>query len=174
MQIIIRQESEADYEQIDRLLVEAFAKDPHSDHREHILVRNLRKTAEFISALSLVAVNASDQVVGYILLSLVSIDNQYPTLALAPVAVLPEYQRKGIGEKLILRAHEEAVNAGFTSVVLLGHADYYPRFGYVRLENFGIEMPFDVPAEYCMGIELCAGALKHVKGTINYSKPFFE
>ncbi|MGL5788466.1 MAG: GNAT family N-acetyltransferase, partial [Bacteroidales bacterium] len=67
MQIIIRQESKADYEQIDRLLVEAFANDPHSDHREHILVRNLRNSAEFIPALSLVAVDTSDQVVGYIL-----------------------------------------------------------------------------------------------------------
>lgn len=95
-------------------------------------MERLRKSDAFIPELSLVAEN-EEKIIGYILLSKVEIisDNKkITTLGLAPIAVLPEYQRKGIGKALITEAYKRAVQSGYTSTVLLGYKDYYPRFGY--------------------------------------------
>ena len=96
------------------------------------------------------------------------------SLALAPVAVLPAYQGNGIGGRLIRAAHEKAREMGFGSVILLGHPAFYPKFGYRPLKEFGIKLPFDVPDECCMAIELTEGALCSISGTVRYPDPFFE
>lgn len=96
------------------------------------------------------------------------------SLGLAPVSVLPEYQKQGVGSALIREAHKRAVKLGYDSVVLLGHKDYYPKFAYKRAIDFGIEFPFDVSHEYCMAIELRPETLKNVRGMIKYALPFLE
>ena len=63
---------------------------------------------------------------------------------------------------------------GFGSVILLGHPAFYPKFGYRPLKEFGIKLPFDVPDECCMAIELTEGALCNISGTVRYPDPFFE
>ena len=88
--------------------------------------------------------------------------------------VVPKYQRIGVGSALIREAHKRAGELGYKSAVLLGHKDYYPRFGYKRAIDFGIEFPFDVPSEYCMVVELAPEGLKNVHGMIKYAKPFME
>ena len=100
--------------------------------------------------------------------------NEFESLALAPVSVLPEYQNKGIGGQLIVKAHERAIELGFRSVALIGHESYYPRFGYEPAVKFGIKFPFDVPSENCMVMELTANGLGGVKGMVEYPKEFFE
>ncbi len=60
----------------------------------------------------------------------------------------------------------------FTSIVLIGHANYYPRFGYQQADQYGIEWPFDVPRENCMAIELVKDGLKGVSGMVEYPKEF--
>jgi len=176
MQIQIRQEQPADYPFVFNLIEAAFKTMKYSNHTEHFLVERLRKSEAFIPELSLVAVNDS-QIVGHILLSIVKIKNEdsiFESLSLAPVSVLPEFQRKGIGGQLIKASHQLAKALGYKSVILLGHKDYYPRFGYLRADSFGIELPFDSPKENCMAIELVENGLKKVNGMVEYPKAFFE
>ena len=77
---------------------------------------------------------------------IVSEDQSVISLGLAPVSVVPKYQRIGVGSALIREAHKRAGELGYKSAVLLGHKDYYPRFGYKRAIDFGIEFPFESPA----------------------------
>lgn len=173
--LIIRQEEAADYEAVFNVIESAFKQMEHSDHQEQWLVQRLRQSPGFIPALSLVAVSGQ-QIIGHILLTPIKIKNEkeeFASLALAPVSVIPEYQHKGIGGRLIEAAHQKAREAGFRSVVLLGHAAYYPRFGYKKASEFGIRLPFDVPDEYCMAIELTKDGLNGVNGMVEYPAAFF-
>lgn len=172
----IRTEEAKDHKAVFDLIQRAFENEKHSDHNEQFLVERLRKSDAFVPELSLVA-ELSGGIVGYILLTKIEIvnnDRRYLSLALAPVAVLPDNQGKGIGGALIRAAHETATRLGFTSVILLGHETYYPRFGYRMAKEFGIKLPFDVPEENGMAIELQTDALKHVHGTVKYPKEFYE
>ncbi len=174
MNIQIRQETETDYDAVFNVIEEAFKSVSISDKTEQYLVQRLRKSPAFIPELSLVA-ECDGQLVGHILLTKLKINNKedsFDALALAPVSVLPEFQANGIGGKLIIKAHEIARELGHTSVILIGHEQYYPRFGYKRLDQFGIEMPFAVPKENCMAIELIPNALKEVNGMVEYPRAF--
>jgi predicted N-acetyltransferase YhbS len=97
-----------------------------------------------------------------------------PSLALAPVAVLPEYQNQGIGGKLIMEGHRLARELGYGSVIVVGHPAYYPRFGYKPASRWNITASFEVPDEAFMALELLEGGLKDVSGEIEYVKEFFE
>lgn len=176
MEFKIRQEQESDYKAVYELVELAFKNMGESDHSEHFLVERLRKSDAFIPELSLVAV-AGDEIIGHILMTkveIVSDDTTILSLALAPVAVLPKYQGQGVGGALICEAHKRAAGLGYGSAVLLGHKDYYPKFGYKKAIDFGIEFPFDIPCEFCMAIELIPNGLKDVHGVVKYSKPFME
>lgn len=176
MNIKIRQEELKDYKVVFNLIEKAFKKEKLSDHKEQFLVERLRKSKAFVPELSLVA-EVDDVVIGHILLTKIEIKNDnesFESLALAPVSVLPEYQGKGIGGKLIKQAHKIAATLEFTSVVLLGHEKYYPRFGYQQASNFGITLPFEVPDENCMVIALKENSLNGVSGMVIYPKEFFE
>ena len=172
--ISVRQEVPADHQAVSVLIEEAFRKEKMSDHQEHLLVERLRNSASFVPALSLVA-EVEGKIVGHILLTRIKIRNDrevFDSLALAPVSVLPDYQRGGIGGRLIEHAHRNARSLNYSSVVVLGHADYYPRFGYQRADRFGITLPFDVPKENCLAIELTEGGLNGVCGEVVYSEEF--
>jgi predicted N-acetyltransferase YhbS len=84
------------------------------------------------------------------------------------------YQKQGIGKQLIIKAHEKARELGYQSVVLLGHQDYYPRFGYERASKYAITLPFEVPDENCMIIELISRGLQGVQGKVEYPLEFFD
>ena len=75
---------------------------------------------------------------------------------------------------MIKEAHNRAVAAGYHSVVLLGHKDYYPRFGYKKAIDYDIRFPFDVPPEFCMVKELVTNSLKEVHGVVQYAPEFTE
>ncbi|REL32924.1 N-acetyltransferase [Rhodohalobacter sp. SW132] len=174
MDIKIRQEKPADYEAVFKLIKKAFKKVEMSDHKEQFLVQLLRNSTSFVPELSLIA-EYENEIIGHILLTKITIKNdqtEFNSLALAPVTVLPKYQKKGIGGMLIEQAHKKAIELGFKSVILLGHADYYPRFGYKKASRFGVQLPFDVPDEYCMAIELTTGGLHEVNGIVEYPKEF--
>jgi predicted N-acetyltransferase YhbS len=171
--VIIRQENPADYPIVFDLIKESFKNEEHTDHREHFLVERLRTSDGFVPELSLVAA-IDGEVVGYILLTKVKIIGKevVESLAMAPVAVLPEYQNQGIGGKLIVAAHNKAKELGFESVIVLGHEGYYPKFGFKLAESFGIKPPFDVPSENFMAMELVDGALEGVEGVVKYAEEF--
>ena len=176
MKFRIRPETSADHAAVFDLTERAFRDMDISDHSEHLLVERLRKSSAFVPELSLVAETAG-KIVGHILFTEVQIvqeGQEWTALALAPVSVLPEFQRRGVGSELIRAAHERAREMGYTSVVLIGHEHYYPRFGYQRADQYGIRFPFEVPPENAMVLELVRGGLNGVSGDVVYPKAFFR
>jgi predicted N-acetyltransferase YhbS len=171
MNIKIRQETEKDHDQVYQLVRSAFENMAQAGGDEQDLVDRLRRSSAFIPELSLVAVGDVG-IVGHILFTKMKIGS-HPSLALAPVAVLPGYQKMGIGGQLIREGHRIAKNLGFTSVIVVGHASYYPRFGYLPASRWRITAPFEVPDEAFMVIELVPGALENVNGMIAYAREFF-
>lgn len=177
MDIVIRQERQEDYSKTEDVVKRAFEQAEFSDKKEHFLVQKLRKSDAFIPELSLVAIDEKKEIVGHLLLTSIKIVNQEEenaSLALAPVSVAPEFQSKGIGSTLLREAIRRARDLGYTSIIVLGHKDYYPKFGFKRADLWNISAPFPVPAEIFMAIELTEGSLQHVQGTVVYPKEFKE
>ena len=178
MNLKIVQEQVEDYELTEGVVKSAFENAEHSDKSEHKLVSRIRKSDAFIPKLSLVATDKDhNKILGHILLSKILISNdtqRVESLALAPVSVLPEYQGRGVGKLLITEALKEAKKLRVGSVVVLGHPEYYPKFGFKKASLWGIKAPFEVPDEAFMAIELKENALDNVSGTVEYSSAFFE
>lgn len=174
MEVTIRQEKESDFTVVEALVKAAFAAVEYSDQTEHELVARLRNSGAFVPGLSLVA-ELDGRVVGHILLTEIDIldgDKRHQSLALAPVSVWPDQQGKGIGGQLIHAAHHEAKALGYRSIVLIGHAAYYPRFGYQKASQFGISVPFEVPDENCLALALTEDGLLEVNGMVSYAPEF--
>jgi putative acetyltransferase len=122
--------------------------------------------------LSLVA-EEGGRVVGHILFSNLPIVTQAGTLhalALAPLAVLPARQRQGIGSRLVREGLRLCAEAGHRVVVVLGHPDYYPRFGFSARLAERLKAPFSGAA--FMALELVPEALADVTGEVRYPPPF--
>lgn len=150
-------------------------KSAFGQENESKLVEKIRKGSNFIPELSLIA-EIDGRIVGYILLSRIKIINNhaFKTLSLAPMAVLHEFQNKGIGSGLIKKGLEKAKELGFDSVIVLGHEKYYPGFGFKKAAEWDIKCPFEVPEEAFMALELTHGALEGKAGTIKYPDEFME
>ncbi|KAA0779358.1 N-acetyltransferase [Bacillus sp. AR2-1] len=173
--VTIRQEQQSDYKKTEEVVQQAFLKEEFSDKTERELVSRIRKCDAFIPELSIVAVN--EEIVGHILLSKIKIEQgatSVESLALAPVSVARGYQKKGIGGKLIGVALEKAKELGYGSVVVLGHPEYYPKFGFKKASEWNIKAPFEVPDEVFMVMELSENALQGVEGIVQYSSAFAE
>ena len=167
--IEIRQESQKDYEEVYMAVKTAFETAEHSDGNEQDLVVALRNSDSFIPELSLVAVK-EDKIVGYILFTKIKIEN-HEEIALAPLAVLPEYQKQGIGSMLIEQGHKIAKQLGYHYSIVLGSENYYPKFGYIPAIQYGIQAPFDVADENFMAIKLNATDTE-IEGVVQYAKEF--
>jgi len=143
------------------------------------LVDKIRKSAGFIPQLSLVTLRQG-RIVGHVLFSPIEIRTQdrpersIPALALAPMAVHPDFQNQGIGSALVRRGLEICRDLGHNVVVVIGHPDYYPRFGFTSARALGLETPFPVPDEAFLAIELVPGSLHGVKGSVVYPPAFEE
>ncbi len=174
MEILIRQEVGSDFDRVYEVVKAAFLNAAHTNHDEQNLVARLRNSAAFIPALSLVA-EVDGKIVGHIMFTKIAIKAEKKThsaLVLAPVAVLPQMQGKGIGKKLILAGHEIARSLGFTAVILVGHPVYYPRFGYSKASAFDLSLPIAVPNEAFMACQLTENALAEVNGVVEFPKEF--
>lgn len=171
MTLKVRTETDADCDTITRINDLAFCR-----KQEGELVLNLRKRPEFDQRLSLVA-DAGREIVGHILFFPVVINSGSginSTLSLGPMSVLPEYQKKGIGGALIINGLKKAQKLGFKSVVVLGHPQYYPKFGFSRASAWKITAPFEAPDEAMMAMELVPGSLDFGGGEISYPPEFFD
>lgn len=142
------------------------------------LVDSLRASPGYDKELSLVAID-TDRIVGHILFNrmvIQTIKGDIPALYLGPIAVRPEYQRKGIGSALMRAGLEKCRKLNHKIVLLCGHPEYYPRFGFVPAREKGLEAPSWIPDEAFMVLELVPGALSGVRGTaiIPYEFPEAE
>jgi putative acetyltransferase len=168
--IVIREEQGADHAAVHQLHQAAFGQDDEAN-----LVDALRQSDAFIPALSLVAVK-DEEIVGHILFTRLRIRNasgeEADSLALAPVAVLPAHQRRGIGGQLIRAGLATARRLGHASCIVLGHQDYYPRFGFRPASAWGITAPFDVLDDVFMAMELVPYGLRDVSGVVVYPGAF--
>ncbi|MEG4327347.1 N-acetyltransferase [Microcoleus sp. AT3-A2] len=163
----IRIEKLEDLEAVRNINIAAFGR-----QNEANLVDRLRGIA---STFSFVAVQ-SDRIVGHIFFSPVVVEGKcsrnLSIQGLAPVAVLPEYQRQGIGTLLIQEGLKECGRSGFQAVVVLGHPDFYPRFGFIPASRKSLKCEYDVPDEAFMVLELESGALQDCSGTVKYRSEF--
>jgi putative acetyltransferase len=138
---------------------------------EATLVDMLRGAKKVV--VSLVAVH-QERVVGHILFSPVTVAHapeELRAVGLAPMSVLPEFQNRGIGSQLVHEGLETCKRQGEAVVVVLGHAAYYPRFGFVKATECGLDN------EYCavdsfMVLELQKGALQRMRGLVKYAPEF--
>lgn len=170
MEIRIRKENENDYKTIYDLVKLAFQNEPHSDGDEQDLVEKLRTGDSYIPELSLVA-ECNGEIVGHIMFTKAKIEENV-VLVLAPLAIIPEYQRKGIGGKLIEEGHKIAKNMGYTAIFLTGHSEYYPKFGYERASEYGISLSIEVPDNCFLVHELKKDSLNNLKGVLKFAKEF--
>lgn len=164
--LIVRPEVVTDAAAVRRILTTAFDGSLEAD-----LVDALRGQARPL--VSLVAAHG-DCVVGHVVCSPVTLASLPETLlmGLGPVAVDPTLQRQGIGGTLVRAAIDacRAIDAG--AMVVLGHPDYYPRFGFVPASRFGLRCTYDVPDEVFMAMELVPAALDEGTGTVAYHPAF--
>ncbi|GAB3014595.1 N-acetyltransferase [Niabella terrae] len=139
------------------------------------LVDLLRQDAGFIPPLSLVAKQAG-HIRGHLLFTRIIVvaddGRERECLTLAPVAVLPDFQRQGIGGQLIFEGLERAKQLGHQSVIVLGHPEYYSRFGFREAALWQIECPYPVASKYFMALELVPGGLKDITGRVKYPAAF--
>lgn len=125
--------------------------------------------------ISLVA-ETQGALVGHILFSPVTLDG-HPDLklmGLAPMAVMPEHQRRGVGSALVQTGLERCRDSSVAAVVVLGHPSFYSRFGFSPARQFGIRCIYNVPADAFMAIELQMGALSGSDGVVKYHDAFNE
>ncbi|HBE20582.1 MAG TPA: GNAT family N-acetyltransferase [Cyanobacteria bacterium UBA11149] len=167
--IKIRGESPLDYTLVGEIYQLAFGRD-----NEGNLVDSIRKSDRNIPELSLVA-ELDGTVVGHILFSYIDLvgAETWRMLSLAPIAVIPEFQNQGIGSALVQKGLEVAEAMGEFLVIVLGHPQFYPRFGFEPSVIYGIESPFPVPDEVFMvkWLKSCQG---DYRGKVIYPSVFNE
>lgn len=165
----VRAEQTKDFETVRQVNLVAFGRENEANLIE--LLRPVPFTFSFVAV-------AAEQVVGHIFFSPVSVEGTCPKplliLGLAPMAVLPNYQRQGIGSMLVQHSLKECFQSGCRTVVVLGHPTYYPRFGFVRASEKGLRCEYNVPDEVFLVLELENGALHGVEGTVKYCSEFMS
>src|SRR5262245_37909563 len=164
--MIVRKEEPGDFDAVRIVNERAFGQPD-----EARIVNALRGLADAISLVALV----DDQVAGHILFTPVTIDDADPRLSasgLAPMAVLPEFQRRGIGSALVNAGLDACRAAGHDLVVVLGHPGFYPKFGFAAAAAHGLRCEYPVPPEAFMVIELRPKSLLRARGLVRYRPEF--
>lgn len=167
--LIVREESVADISAIRDVNEQAFGR-----RSEANVVDTLRHRGKI--TLSLVAEHER-QVIGHILFSPVVIASNESVLSaigLAPMAVLPRFQRNGVGSMLVREGIRRCQRAGHSLIVVIGHPGYYPRFGFSPARRYGIHSEYNVPENAFLVLELKEGALATVAGVAKYQPEFNE
>ena len=168
MPLLIRPERPADFDAIARVTAAAFGRE-----NEARLVELVRASGNYVPELSLVAED-DGEIVGHTMLSYAKLtgDEEYDVLVLAPVSVMPERQRQGIGSALIERAIELADARGEPLIQLLGHPSYYPRFGFEPARAHGIEPPDPRMADAAFMVRKLSSYDPRYRGRLTYPPAF--
>lgn len=166
---VVRVETEADREAVREINELAFGEAVEAD-----LVDALRRGAG--PRISLVA-EEGGRIVGHIFFSPVTVGEggaEFEALALGPMAVLPEFQRRGVGSALVREGLAQCLRLGHEVVFVVGHPEFYPRFGFVPARAKGLACEYDVPDEVFMVAELRSGALAGRGGLVRYGPEFAD
>lgn len=162
--IEIRREQERDLSQVYGVNVAAFGRDAEAG-----LVDRLRKIEGYLAYVA----HLNERVVGHISFSPVTLDGtQCQFVGLAPMSVLPEFQRQGIGSLLVYRGVEGCRSGGCSAIFVMGHPRYYSKFGFQVANRYGFECEYKVKAENFMVLELQARAFEGKGGLIKYDPVF--
>jgi putative acetyltransferase len=160
----IRNETDGDVHAIEAVTVSAFLNAPHTSHTEHLIVNALRNAGQL--TVSLVA-ETEGTIIGHVAVSPVAIsDGSRDWFGLGPISVAPEYQRRGIGSRLMCEALRVLRERGAAGCVLLGEPAYYSRFGFEA--DPGLTLP-RVPAEYFQSVSFSAN---RPRGIVTYDSAF--
>ena len=165
--LIVRAEAPEDHGAVRRVNELAFEGGTEAN-----LIDALRENGA--AHVSLVAEDAGE-VVGHILFSPVTVESagvDWEATGLAPMSVLPDFQGRGVGSALVREGLKECLRRGQEIVFVLGHADYYPRFGFRTAGPLGVTCEFPSPEENFMVAELRPGALAGRKGLVRYRPEF--
>jgi putative acetyltransferase len=167
--IEIRPEKPLDADAIRAVNTAAFGQPQEAD-----VIDKLRcNCAELLSLVALI----NSRVVGHILFSPVTLNAEHKAIegmGLAPIAVLPAYQKQGIGSALIRSGLAQLKNTRCPFVIVLGHADYYPRFGFEPASGYDIRSEWDVPNDAFMILVFDQSAVEGVSGVARYRPEFAE
>lgn len=167
MRLLIRKEQERDFDEIYRLNYESFDQKDEAE-----LIDELRENNGVI--ISLVAL-LSNLLAGHILYAPCQITSHNTTLtgaALGSMAVLPEYQNKGIGKELVKESIEIISEAGYPFITVLGHPEYFPKFGFEPAKKHGLQFQWNVPDNVFMGLILDKERMSNIRGTVYYRPEF--
>lgn len=171
--MIIRTETNKDFEEVFKLNYLAFG----NREDESKLIERIKLSEEFISELSIIA-EMENEIIGHILLSKAIVEDhekQHTVIVLASIAVKPNYQKQGVGSRLIEEGIRRCSSLGYSIILLIGHPTYYPRLGFQPARRFGLELKhFEVPDEVFMVYEVMEGKLQEIQGELKYPKTFFS
>lgn len=167
IEVAIRPEHTGDVIAVRQVNERAFGRAAEAD-----LVDALRGSAGSISLVTTMA----GRVIGHIMFTPVTLDEAADVRAagLAPMAVLPGHQRAGIGAQLIRAGLAACRDQGYAAVVVVGHPEYYPRFGFTPAHEYGLQCEFPVPPEAFMVAVLDAQVLPHLTGVVRYRPEFAQ
>ena len=166
MTLSLRLEEPSDHRAVELLTREAFWGTEGPGCNEHLLVHRLRHAPSFVPELDWVAQD-DGVLVGHVIYSkaqVVGPDRAWDALTFGPLSVLPEHQASGVGTALMRHTLAEAARLGHRAVVVYGHPDYYPRFGFRRGADVGITAPGGVTFDALMALPLVDGGLEGVRG----------
>ncbi len=174
MEIDLRLEEEKDYKTVENLTREAFWNNYVPGCDEHLLVHNLRRTNVFIKELDFVALY-NNKIVGNIMYAKSAIKNndlEYTVLTFGPLSVLPEYQNKGIGGKLINHTIKLSREMGYKSIIIYGDLEYYKRFGFKESKEYKITNKDKKFPAALLVLELYPNALNGIEGVFDEGKAY--
>ena len=166
METLIRRTTEKDFFLTENLTREAFWNLYKPGCVEHLILHNLRNCRAYISDLDLLAISGNE-ITGHIISTkakvIDSLNHEYEILCAGPLSVLPEFQKKGIGSKLLNESIIIAKELGYKGLILFGNPEYYRRFGFINAGKYGISTKDGQNFEPFMALELQNNGLAMVK-----------
>jgi predicted N-acetyltransferase YhbS len=176
MALSLRPETPDDYRITENLTREAFWNLMRPGCDEHFVLHAMRGDSAFIPELDIVA-ELDGRIVGHIVYTRSAVTDRdgvcHETITFGPVTVLPEYQKRGIGARLIFHTLDMARELGYGAVIILGHPAYYPRLGFRRAAEFGLTLENGEAFDAFMALELKPGSLSSLGGGVyRYAQVF--
>lgn len=175
MEIIIRKTDKINYYQTENLTREAFWNLYRSGCDEHLVLHQLRESNSYVEELDLIAIYEGE-IIGHVISTKAHVidteNKEHEVLCVGPIAILPEFQNKGIGTKLLDFSISVAGKLGYTGMILFGNPDYYHRFGFRNAQEFGITTKEGLNFEPFMVLVLQENGMEEINGKFYEAKAF--